>query len=167
MKFSLLGHCQEWQNRFTSLLLKLATQTLQKLIVYFDENTQKVMVPPETHYDLDSSNKLLEALQANLQSVEDQFTPLNDQFNVLQKYEVAIPEEVKNTTKIFMLSHNLNVYFISLKKTMEMLKSLPTRWETYKQALVDAEEMLKKNKVCLKLNSFIIYFILINHNPMK
>ena len=50
---------------------------------------------------------------------------------------------------------------------MEMLKSLPTRWETYKQALVDAEEMLKKNKVCLKLNSFIIYFILINHNPMK
>lgn len=59
------------------------------------------MVPPETHYDLDSSNKLLEALQANLQSVEDQFTPLNDQFNVLQKYEVAIPEEVKNSTKNF------------------------------------------------------------------
>ena len=99
LKFSLLGHCQEWQNRFTSLLLKLATQTLQKLIVYFDENTQKVMVPPETHYDLDSSNKLLEELQANLQSVEDQFTPLNDQFNVLQKYEVAIPEEVNISVK--------------------------------------------------------------------
>ncbi len=94
LKFSLLGHCQEWQNRFTSLLLKLATQTLQKLIVYFDENTQKVMIPPETHYDLDNSNKLLESLQNNLQSVEDQFAPLNNQFNVLQKYEVTIPEEV-------------------------------------------------------------------------
>ena len=32
-------------------------------------------------------------------------------------------------------------------KTMEMLKSLPIRWDTYKQALTDAEEMLKKNKV--------------------
>jgi len=74
--------------------LKLATQTLQKLIVYFDENTQKVMIPPETHYDLDNSNKLLESLQNNLQSVEDQFAPLNNQFNVLQKYEVTIPEEV-------------------------------------------------------------------------
>lgn len=30
---------------------------------------------------------------------------------------------------------------------MEMLKSLPTRWETYKQALIDAEQMLKTNKV--------------------
>jgi dynein heavy chain len=75
--------------------LKLATQTLNKLIKYFDENTQKVLVPPETHYDLDSSNKLLESLQNSIQSIEDQFTPLNDQFNVLQKYEVTIPDEVR------------------------------------------------------------------------
>lgn len=81
------------------------------------------MIPPETHYDLDNSNKLLESLQGNLQTIEDQFTPLNDQFNVLQKYEVAIPED-----------------------TLEMLKSLPNKWELYNQALVDAEEMLKKNK---------------------
>jgi dynein heavy chain len=123
LKFSLLSHCQEWQNKFTSLLLKLATQTLQKLIKYFEENTQKVLVPPETHYDLDSSNKLLESLQNGLQSTEEQFTPLNDQFNVLEKYEVAIPDE-----------------------TAEMLKSLPSKWDAYKQTLLEAEEMLKKYK---------------------
>ena len=95
LKFSLLGHCQEWQYRFTSLLLKLATQTLKRLIVYFDDNTQKVMIPPESHFDLESSTKLLEMLQTDLQSTEDQFSPLNDQFNVLQKYEVAIPDEVE------------------------------------------------------------------------
>lgn len=94
LKFALLGHCQEWQNKFTSLLLKLATQTLDKLMRYFEENTQKVLVPPETHYDLDNSNKLLEALQNALQSIEDQFQPLNEQFNVLRKYEVAVPDEV-------------------------------------------------------------------------
>ena len=27
-----------------------------------------------------------------------------------------------------------------------MLKSLPHKWDTYNQTLIDAEEMLKKNK---------------------
>jgi dynein heavy chain len=94
LKYSLLSHCQEWQNKFTALLLKLATQSLQRIIQYFDENTQKALVPPETHYDLDSSNKLLEMLQSSLPSIEEQFTPLNDQFDVLQKYEVVVPDEV-------------------------------------------------------------------------
>ena len=123
LKFSLLSHYQEWQNKFTSLLLKLATQSLVKLIKYFEDNSQRVLVPPESHYDLDTSNKLLEALQTSIQSVEDQFSPLNDQFNVLQKYEVSVPDE-----------------------TTAMLKILPATWLTYKQTLVDAEEMLKKFK---------------------
>ena len=123
LKFSLLSHCQEWQNKFTSLLLKLASQSLVKLITYFEENAQRVLVPPESHYDLDTSNKLLESLQNSIQSVEDQFLPLNEQFNVLQKYEVTVPEE-----------------------TTAMLKILPSTWLTYKQTLVDAEEMLKKFK---------------------
>jgi dynein heavy chain, axonemal len=123
LKYSLLGHCQEWQNKFTSLLLKLATQTLERLMVYFDENTQKVLVPPDTHYDLDTSNKLLESLQNSMSSIEEQFSPLHEQFSVLHKYEVAIPDE-----------------------TTELLKQLPVRWEAYKQTLLDAEEMLKKFK---------------------
>lgn len=61
---------------------------------YFDENTQRVMVPPETHYDLDSSNKLLETLQNALPSIEEQFSPLNEQFKVLNKYEVSVPDDV-------------------------------------------------------------------------
>ena len=85
------------------------------------------MVPPETHYDLDASNKLLEALQTNVQSTEDQFPALNDQFSVLQKYEVAVPEE-----------------------TNEMLKSLPQKWELYKQTLLEAEDMLTKYKTRFK-----------------
>ena len=101
----------------------MATQTLERLIAYFDENTQKVLIPPETHYDLDTSNKLLESLQNSLPSIEDQFSPLHEQFSVLHKYEVAIPDE-----------------------TTEILKQLPVKWEAYKQTLLDAEEMLKKFK---------------------
>jgi dynein heavy chain len=67
---------------------------LKKLCVLFEENTKKVVVPPETHFDLEASTKLLESLQVDLESIADQFPPLNDQFNLLQKYEVAIPDEV-------------------------------------------------------------------------
>lgn len=94
LKTALIAHCLEWQNKFTTLLERLATQTLDKLLVYFEENSQKVLVPPDTHYDLDSSNKLLEALLEQLPSIEEQFVPLHDQFSVLQKYEVAVPDEV-------------------------------------------------------------------------
>ena len=94
MKTALISHCLEWQNKFTSLLLRLATQTLDKLLVYFEDNSQKVMIPPDTHYDLDTSNKLLESLMEQLPSIEEQFAPLHEQFTVLQKYEVTIPDEV-------------------------------------------------------------------------
>ncbi len=109
LKTALIAHCLEWQNKFTSLLLRLATQTLERLLVYFDDNSQKVMVPPETHYDLDNSNKLLEALQAQLPSIEEQFNPLTDQFNVLQKYEVTVPEEVR----IFKAQNNNNINILN------------------------------------------------------
>jgi dynein heavy chain len=100
LKYSLLGHCQEWQNKFTALLLKLATQSLNRIMKYFEENSQKVLVPPDTHYDLDMSSKLLESLQNDLPRIEEQFLPLNDQFSVLQKYEVAVPEEVNMCYKL-------------------------------------------------------------------
>jgi dynein heavy chain len=95
LKNSLLSHCHEWQNKFTSLLLKLATQTLNQLLGDFDANGKSVMVAPETHYDLDSRNKLLESLLAKVDQIYEQFGPLEEQFTVLHKYEVAVPEEVQ------------------------------------------------------------------------
>lgn len=42
-----------------------------------------------------------------------------------------------------------------------MLKSLPTRWETYKQALTDAEQMLKINKVFFNLFKEIFFLMIV------
>ena len=81
------------------------------------------MVPPETHYDLDSSNKILESFQNALPSIEDQFGPLNSQNELLIKYDVTKPDE-----------------------TSEMFNLLPAKWEDYKKTLAEAEEMLKKFK---------------------
>lgn len=109
LKVNLLGHCKVWQNRLTELLLKLATQSLNKLVQYFEDNTKKVLIPPETHYDLDTSYKLLDTLQNNIPNIQDQIVPLDEQFKVLEKYEVAIPDEV--ILKLFYIA-----YFSSLRR---------------------------------------------------
>ena len=41
LKFAVLGHCQEWQNKFTSLLKHTACEDLQQITAYLDENSKK------------------------------------------------------------------------------------------------------------------------------
>ena len=41
LKFAILGHCQEWQNKFTGLLFEIATSHLSELNTYIDSNTEK------------------------------------------------------------------------------------------------------------------------------
>ena len=44
LKFSILGHCQEWQNKFTSLLYDIATAKLNELHVFLKTNAEKWVI---------------------------------------------------------------------------------------------------------------------------
>lgn len=80
--------------------------------------------PPESLDQLGNSLGLLEQLQANIPKIEAQFEPLNDQFNILHKYEVSVSEEVE------------------LKR-----EGLQGAWMAFQQCLIDSDSMLKKHKV--------------------
>ena len=54
----------------------------------------RLSTPPETLDQLSDSLNLLERLKADTSSIESQFGPLSDQFNLLQKYEVQVWPEV-------------------------------------------------------------------------
>ena len=54
----------------------------------------RLSTPPATLDALSSSLDLLEQVQREVPNIERQFEPLNDQFNMLSKNEVDIPEEV-------------------------------------------------------------------------
>lgn len=54
----------------------------------------RLSTPPNTLDALGSSLDLLDHVQKELPNIERQFEPLNDQFNMLSKNEVEIPEEV-------------------------------------------------------------------------
>ena len=50
--------------------------------------------PPQNLDELGASLNLWDKLNGELSTVENKFAPLNEQFLILEKYEVAIPEQV-------------------------------------------------------------------------
>ena len=41
LKFSIIAHCEEWQNRFHNLLLDLASGKLNELCTFITENSKR------------------------------------------------------------------------------------------------------------------------------
>ena len=79
--------------------------------------------PPQTLDELGDSLSLLEQLQNDLAKIEARFPPLHEQFAILEKYDVPIPEEVST-----------------------MLEALTNEWMEFQQCLIDSDVMLKKYK---------------------
>ena len=57
----------------------------------------RLSTAPENLDQLGDSLGLLERLQAEKPKTEAQFQPLSDQFDILKKYEVLIPDPVSYT----------------------------------------------------------------------
>nr|XP_034361929.1 LOW QUALITY PROTEIN: dynein heavy chain 2, axonemal [Arvicanthis niloticus] len=123
LKFSLVQHCNEWQNKFTTLLKEMAAGRLMDLHSYLKDNADKISRPPQTLEELGVSLQLMDTLQHDLPNLETQIPPIHEQFNILEKYEVPVPDTV-----------------------LEMLESLSGEWLTFQQILLDSEQMLKKYK---------------------
>ncbi len=83
----------------------------------------RVSRPPQTLDELGDSLNLWEQLNNDQPNIEAKFHPLYDQFAIMEKYEVAIPEDVQ-----------------------QMLNDLSGEWVNFQQTLIDADAMLKKNK---------------------
>ncbi|XP_040604880.1 dynein heavy chain 2, axonemal isoform X1 [Mesocricetus auratus] len=123
LKFSLVQHCNEWQNKFTTLLKEMAAGRLMDLHTYLKDNAEKISRPPQTLEELGVSLQLMDTLQHDLPSLETQIPPIHEQFTILEKYEVPVPDSV-----------------------LEMLESLGGEWITFQQILLDSEQMLKRHK---------------------
>ena len=94
LKFSILSHCNEWQNGFTRVLKEMAISKLTELHTFMVSNSKTLRTPPENLEHLSASIQLLEDLQADLTNTEAKIPPLHEQFVILEKYEVEISEEV-------------------------------------------------------------------------
>ena len=90
----------------------------------------RVTQTPQTLDELGEGLLLWDHLNSELPSIEAKIAPLFDQFAILDKYEVAVAEDVRTT-----------------------LQELPNKFRDFQQTLVDADIMLKKHKVCVFITS--------------
>ncbi|XP_069502374.1 dynein axonemal heavy chain 2 [Ambystoma mexicanum] len=123
LKFSLVQHCNEWQNKFTTLLSEMASTKLLDLDTYLKQSAERISQPPQTLEELGISLRLHETLQNEQPKIEAQIPPIHEQFAILEKYEVPVNEITQN-----------------------MLLSLNTVWLAFQQSIIDSDVMLNKYK---------------------
>eukprot|EP00842_Homolaphlyctis_polyrhiza_P005476 jgi/Hompol1/592/HPOL_005362-RA len=123
LKHALVSHCSAWQNKLTTLLNANAATELNSLHDMFAKKAEKLRTPPKDLEQLSESLALLTQLQTDAASIEAQFGPIHEMYEILEKYEVQIKDDEKNK-----------------------LDSLPATWAAFQQTMVESERLLHETK---------------------
>ncbi|KAI8923518.1 dynein heavy chain and region D6 of dynein motor-domain-containing protein [Entophlyctis helioformis] len=127
LKHALVAHCSAWQNKLTTLLNANAATELNNLHDMFSKKAEKLRAPPKDLEQLSESLSLLTQLQGDLSSIESQFGPIHEMYEILEKYEVQIKEDEK-----------------------AKLETLPAIWAAFQQTMTDSERYLHEAKAKFK-----------------
>ncbi|CAM9866721.1 unnamed protein product, partial [Discosporangium mesarthrocarpum] len=93
LKAALIGHCVQWQGKLTGLLNQNALAELRGLHELFESTTEKLRVQPLNLDHLSESWNLLEGMKGDVENIENKFTPLEEMYGILAKFEVQTAEE--------------------------------------------------------------------------
>lgn len=127
LKNSLVAHCTAWQGKLTTLLNSNAVTELSALHDMFAKKAEKLNASPRDLDQLGESLALLTQLQADSHTIEAQFGPIHEMYEILEKYEVQIKEEEKS-----------------------QLESLPVVWSSFQQIMAVSEKNLQEIKYKFK-----------------
>ncbi|KAI9101992.1 dynein heavy chain and region D6 of dynein motor-domain-containing protein [Phlyctochytrium arcticum] len=127
LKHALVSHCNAWQTKLTSLLNTNASTELHNLHKMFSEKAEKLRSPCKNLEQLGESLSLLQQLQTAIPTIEGQFEPIKEQYEILEKYEVQIKEEEK-----------------------ALLEALPINWASFLQTISESEKTLQDHKAKFK-----------------
>jgi dynein heavy chain len=90
LKNSLAAHCATWQSKLTTLLNTNAATELNLLHEMFSKKSEKLNNLPKDLDQLGESLTLLAQLQTESASIEAQFGPIKEMYEILEKYEGII-----------------------------------------------------------------------------
>lgn len=127
LKHALVSHCHAWQNKLTTLLNTNAANDLKALHTMFKEKSERLSAPPTSLDLLSESLNLMTQVQGDMTSIEAQFRPIHEQYQILEKYEVQILDDEK-----------------------VMLETLHPTWVAFQQTITDSDKMLQDSKVKFK-----------------
>ena len=127
LKQALVSHCHVWQNKLTTLLNNNAATDLSNLHSLFKEKSEKLKTAPGDLERLSESLSLFAQMQGDVVTIEAQFNPIHEQYQILEKYEVQIKDEERL-----------------------MLETLHPTYVSFQQTLIDSEKMLQDYKTKFK-----------------
>jgi dynein heavy chain len=150
LKVSLVTHCVQWQAKLTGLLNQNALKELEFLHEMFKSTSAKLTVAPTDLNHLNASLNLLHENQKELESIETRFEPIENMYQVLQKFDVQTTDT----------EHS-------------MLATLRPTFDEYTEMLGTSEKMLARSKINMKknlesaLDSFNNNVVQLRENAMK
>ncbi|KAJ3375748.1 Dynein heavy chain 2, axonemal [Allomyces arbusculus] len=123
LKHAIVAHCHSWQSKLTTLLNNNAANDLATLFDMFRTRTDKMRAPPRDLDDLMDKISLVIQLKTDIGNIEAQFAPIQEQYMILEKYEVQIKDDEK-----------------------AKLEALPAKWVSFKETLVETDSKLLESK---------------------
>ncbi|KAJ7313214.1 hypothetical protein JRQ81_004493, partial [Phrynocephalus forsythii] len=124
LKAAVVQHCSEWQHKLTNLLNEMASSRLRELYAYLQDNAAEWHQPPSADPGGAQPQPATPRDPPERPAKDGRAdSPIHDQFAILEKYEVAVEEEV-----------------------LQLLGDLNSEWLSFQQCLLDSEVMLKKHK---------------------
>ncbi|KAJ9437970.1 Dynein-1-beta heavy chain [Diplonema papillatum] len=123
LKATLNAHCQEWMVKIYQLLNSMAVQELNALYDYFSTNKKRVLAQPTGLDMLGEQLAAVQKIRAEESQIEARFKPVKEQYGLLEKCEVSIPEQ-----------------------ELTRLTGLDESWMSFKKSVVEAKRKLDKEK---------------------
>jgi len=123
LKINIVDHCDVWQSKFTSLLYSMTCTQLNDIYTYLEQTAKRLQHMPTTLDEMVASVEALSGAQSALPSTERRFVPLQEQFTIIERYEVDIADDV-----------------------FALVENLPEEWAKFQQIVQDCETMLSGSK---------------------
>ncbi len=129
MKDALVSHCMGFQKKLTDLVHDTGVAELKSIMKLFTSSQDELVKLPKDLDELSNKIGLRKKLADSLEEVAVRFHPLREMYEVLSKFDVAVPDEETN-----------------------QLNGINDSFADHKSMLVAAEKSLEKSKVSMKRN---------------
>ncbi|CAK9808028.1 Dynein axonemal heavy chain 2 [Anthophora quadrimaculata] len=144
LKGAIIEQCSVWQQKLIGLLMQQTQNMMNHVYHYIAENSKKITKEPTDLISMQYALQLFEKLTADIPREEAEFPNIQEQYQTLDKYEVAMTFDFKR--KLYDIEPSWNAYLALLSETEVMLKE---KKEEFKQILLEDSLMFKDEVMAL------------------
>ncbi|KAL2735253.1 dynein axonemal heavy chain 2 [Vespula squamosa] len=140
LKSIIILECLAWQQKLSSLMLRVTENKVNHVYQYIAENTKKITKEPTDLISMQLTMQLFERLNAEIPKEEVEFPKIMEFYEMLEKYEVPITFEFKRKVKDIDRSWSA---YLELLLAFEII--LSEKKEDFKNRLLGDLTMFNEN----------------------